>query len=65
MKGVEEKKVKRELFLTEFEEGFENKSLKGKMTEILRRSSEELREFVYELGVSEKLPGHGVRLKSS
>jgi hypothetical protein len=63
VRGMCEKKVKRELFLKEFEEGFELKSLKGKTSEVIRSGSDELKEKFYECGVEGKLPATWEKFK--
>jgi hypothetical protein len=56
VRNMEEKSVKRELFLLEFEEGFEQKRLKGKMSDVISRSCTELKERFYEIGMENGLP---------
>ena len=55
-RGMNEREVKKELFLLEGEEGFEEKSLRGKMTVVIKKSCKELSEKFYDLGVEERLP---------
>lgn len=55
-RGMREVAVKRELFMLEGEDRFEERSLRSKMTEVMKRSSEELKERFYELGVTNSLP---------
>ncbi|KCZ76970.1 hypothetical protein H311_02025, partial [Anncaliia algerae PRA109] len=54
-RSMDEKAVKRSLFILEGEEGFEDKSLRGKMTEVIKRSSKELQDSFYDLGIKGEL----------
>ncbi|KCZ74227.1 hypothetical protein H311_04809, partial [Anncaliia algerae PRA109] len=55
-RGEEERSVRRSLFIIEGEEGFEEKSLRSKMTEVIRSSSRGLQDRFYELGIENRLP---------
>jgi hypothetical protein len=64
MRGMQEKPVRKNIFLMEGDEGFENKSLRGQMNEVIRRSCTELQDVFYELGISGGFPKVWKRLKS-
>ncbi|KAG0439768.1 Transposon Ty3-G Gag-Pol polyprotein [Dictyocoela muelleri] len=51
-KGMTEKEVHRELFMIEGEDNFEHLSLRSKMTQCIRRSSVDLRDWYFDLGAS-------------
>ncbi|KCZ78631.1 hypothetical protein H311_00331 [Anncaliia algerae PRA109] len=53
---MDDKDVRMEIFLIEGEDFFENKSLRGKMDEIIKNSSYELKEIYYSLGIEDKFP---------
>jgi hypothetical protein len=57
-RGLDEKVVRKELFLLEGEEGFEESVLRSKMTRVIKRSSEELQNLYYDLGIENALPGN-------
>ncbi|MGL5709134.1 MAG: reverse transcriptase domain-containing protein, partial [Aeromonas sp.] len=63
-RGVEERIIRRELFLYEYDERFEERSLKIKMIEIIKRSSEELKEVFYQLGIDDNIPSSWENFKS-
>jgi hypothetical protein len=44
-RGVLEMKVRRELFILEGDDSFEMRTIRGKMTEVIKRSSESLRNI--------------------
>lgn len=51
-----EKKVKLELFLLEGERGFDELTLRSKMTEVVKLSDNEFRSIFYDKGIDESLP---------
>ncbi|KAM0673575.1 hypothetical protein GVAV_002952 [Gurleya vavrai] len=61
MRGV---KIKLEIFMIEFEERFEDKSLRGKMMEVIKRSSDEVRNAFYVKGVANELQDSWESFKS-
>ncbi|KAM0673891.1 hypothetical protein GVAV_002729 [Gurleya vavrai] len=54
-RSMDGEKVRMEIFILECEEKFEDKSLKGKMMEIIKRSSEEVKNAFYKRGVANEL----------
>ncbi|KCZ77538.1 hypothetical protein H311_01444 [Anncaliia algerae PRA109] len=58
------KEVKVELFMIECCDEFEMISLRNKMLQVIRRSSDELKEVIYDLGVKEELPPSWEEFKS-
>jgi hypothetical protein len=62
-RGVLEMKVRRELFILEGDDSFEMRTIRGKMTEVIKRSSEELKEHFYEKGVQNQLPDNWTDFK--
>jgi hypothetical protein len=54
--GMEERETRRELFILEGDDGFENRSLRSKMTEVVKKGSVELKEWFYEKETSGDLP---------
>lgn len=59
-----EKIVRKELFLIEGDNGFEDMTLRGKMNEVIRMSCNELQENFYELGINNELPNNWVDFKN-
>jgi hypothetical protein len=55
-RGIKERDARKELFLLEGIEGFEENSLRSRMTVIIQRSEEELKELYYDLGIKNELP---------
>jgi hypothetical protein len=55
-RGMGEKAVKLELFMIEGEDNFESKSLRGKMNGVVMKSSVEMKERFYDMGVEGELP---------
>ncbi|KAG0427942.1 hypothetical protein DMUE_5859 [Dictyocoela muelleri] len=56
MRNMTEKNVKIEIFMFEGEENFELLSLRAKMTQLVKKSSSEVKEWYYEMGIEDKLP---------
>jgi hypothetical protein len=56
-KNMEERQAKLELFLIEGIDGFERKSLRSQMTEVIQRGTQQLKDWYYDLGVEDRLPG--------
>jgi hypothetical protein len=50
------KKVQLELFIIEGSENFENRSLRSKMTEVIKYCDEDLKMYYFEKGVDDDLP---------
>lgn len=55
-RNMSEHKVKVQLFMMEGEAGFEELTIRSKMTEVAARGDNNLREWFYEAGVSGELP---------
>jgi hypothetical protein len=53
---MNEKKVRRELFILEGSEGFDEWSHKNKITTVIKISTDEFKEVCYDLGVTSMLP---------
>jgi hypothetical protein len=56
IRGMGRNTVNRELMLLEYEDGFDERSLKGKIREVLRRGSVEMNENIYDLVLQESQP---------
>ncbi|KCZ82226.1 hypothetical protein H312_00249, partial [Anncaliia algerae PRA339] len=54
-RGMEARAIKRMLFMMEGDDEFERKSLRNKMTDVMRKSSKEVQENFYDLGIENKL----------
>lgn len=55
-RGMDERSVRRMMFIMEGEDNFELRSLRSKMTEVIKKSSKNLQDDFYEKGVDGKLP---------
>jgi hypothetical protein len=55
-RNMNEKSVRRELFILEYQDGFDNKSLKGKMAGAINQSNNCIKSLFYEKGVAGELP---------
>lgn len=55
-RNMNEKKVKLELFLIEGNDNFEGKSVRAQMNEVVYKGTDELKEWFYEMGISNNLP---------
>ncbi|EJW03067.1 hypothetical protein EDEG_02546 [Edhazardia aedis USNM 41457] len=55
-RGMKEKSCKIELFMLEGLDGFEARSTRSKMTEVIMRGSGKLKEWFYEKGANNELP---------
>ncbi|MGL6008059.1 MAG: hypothetical protein ACRC1D_01235 [Culicoidibacterales bacterium] len=64
-KNMEERKVKMELFILEGEEGFEERSIRGKMTEVIKRSNDEVKSWFYDCGVEGNISSEWDSFKKS
>ncbi|KCZ81850.1 hypothetical protein H312_00749 [Anncaliia algerae PRA339] len=54
-RGMELRTIKRMLFIMEGEDGFEQRSLRSKMTEVIKNSSREIQDNFYDSGIENKL----------
>ncbi|KAG0420327.1 hypothetical protein EQH57_0196 [Dictyocoela roeselum] len=55
-RNMKERQIKIEIFMIEGEDGFENLSLRSKMTQIMKRSSSDIKSWFYEMGIDGSLP---------
>ncbi|KAG0442406.1 Retrovirus-related Pol polyprotein from transposon 17.6 [Dictyocoela muelleri] len=55
-RNMNERDVRVEIFMFEGEDNFDTLSLRAKMTQLVKRSNSEVKEWFYEMGIEEKLP---------
>ena len=55
-KNMIEREVKIKLFILENERGFNNLTQREQMTEAVKKGTDEIQEWYFELGISDKLP---------
>ncbi|KAF9760688.1 hypothetical protein NGRA_3052 [Nosema granulosis] len=64
-RNMKEREVKREVFMLEGDENFEALTLRSKMTLLVKRSSDDVKNWFYDMGIEENLPDSWNEFKKS